>query len=126
MNEGANVLEVRDAFFEACRECLSDPAAGVGDDGNVVGGELFDWLRTCEGDVGSVGVGPGGRMLDFGLPGGPELGDDGDARANGLLRRDVEPWLLKDILYCAHQNGRTRAGALEVVRSRFATRFARA
>ena len=50
-------------------------------------------------------------MLDFGLPGGPELGDDGDALANGLLRRDMEPWPLKDILDGAHQRQGQRGGA---------------
>lgn len=39
------------------------------------------------------------KMLDFGLPGGPEVGDKGEARAKGLLRLDMEPGpLLKDIM----------------------------
>lgn len=104
MNEGANVPEVKAVFFDACLECRIEPPTGAGDIGSVVGGELLDWLRMWEGEVGIADVGPEERILDFGLPGGPELGDDGDARANGLLRRDIEPWPLKDILNGDHQS----------------------
>lgn len=54
----------------------------------------------CEGEVGTVVTGDEeeDRMLDFGRPKLVEPGDEGDALAKGLLRRDTEPWgLLNDI-----------------------------
>lgn len=40
---------------------------------------------------------------DLGLPGLPDPGDEIEALAKGLLRRDVEPWPLNDMLRRGHK-----------------------
>lgn len=64
---------------------------------------MLDWLRTCEADVGDPEIGDDEKMLDFGRPALPGAGEEGVALAKGLLRRDAEPWAVKDMLRRGHQ-----------------------
>ena len=90
--------EDREPFLDACRVCPIEPPAVIFGKGAAAwsGGEVPDWLRVCDRDGGGAFD---EKVLDLGLPGRPRVGDDGEARANGLFRLDIEPGpLLKDIM----------------------------
>lgn len=102
MNDGAKVFDVREPFFETFRECLRGSDAGTNDGANEVGEEMLDWLRKWEAEVGDA-AGDDEKMPDFGRPALPGAGDEGEALAKRLLRRDAEPWALKDMMRCGHE-----------------------
>ena len=110
MKAGAKVPDVNEPFLdEGSRECLLGAAdtswAGAnGASGAETTGELLDWLRVCEGGVDDAPRALGEEnMVDFGRLTLPAPCGVGDALANGLLRRDMEPLALKDISNGEHQ-----------------------
>lgn len=63
---------------------------------------MYESLRACECEAGTRAAGEA-KTPELGRLEAPGVGDEGEALANGLLRRDTEPGALKGILGRKHQ-----------------------